>query len=214
MSKKNELHVGHSHKKVLLEEVGEVNLLIELLILLFAIAVIEIGDFKLVPILLGILGITLISQFILEGAGFEIFPLAIFSIIFVPTILLFNTLKTKRTEERPIILGLPSLGLLIVLVAVTYGVSAFVFSMEGIQWQLILIGAYGLLIKTDLRKSVASLSILINSLHLFGVSFDIFMEIALTSLSAVLLLLLILFAMKIYSVKGSMSTRDLKELRF
>ncbi|MFX1562599.1 MAG: hypothetical protein ACFFDP_04755 [Promethearchaeota archaeon] len=190
------------------------NLVIGLLILLFAIAVIEIGDFKLVPFLLGILGITLISQFILEGAGFEIVPLAIFSILFVPAILLFFTLKTKRTEERPIILGLPSLGLLIVLVAVTYGISAFVFSMEGIQWQLVLIGAYGLLIKTDLRKSVASLSIIINSLHLFGVSFDVFMEIALTSLSAVLLLILILFAMKIYSVKGSMSTRDLKELRF
>jgi len=191
-----------------------VNLLIGLLLLLFAIAVVEIGDFKLVPFLLGFLGIVLIGQFILEGAGFEIVPLAIFSVLFVPAILFYFTLKTKRTEERPIILGLPSLGLLIVLVAATYGVSAFVFSMGGIQWQLILIGAYGLLIKTDLRKSVASLSILINSLHLFGVSFDIFIEIALTSLSAVLLLMLLLFAKKIYSIKGSLSTRDLKELRF
>lgn len=189
-------------------------LLLGLLILLCAIAVIEIDDFAFVSPLLGLQGVLFTIHFILEGPGAELIPLSVFSILFVPLSLYYVTAKTRRIEERPLIPGLPSTGLLAVLVAIAYVVSLPLFGADSILLPLILIGAYGLLAKTDLRKTVASLSLLISSIHLFTASLDVLVETALMVLSAILLLVLLYFALRIFSVKGSMNTRDLKELRF
>ncbi|MFX0200876.1 MAG: hypothetical protein ACFFCW_32555 [Candidatus Hodarchaeota archaeon] len=213
MSWKNELRVKYSYKKVLFERVGEMNDLIGWLILLCAIVIIEFYDFRLVPALLGFQGVLFLFQFAHEGIGIEVLPLAIFSILFVPITLYYITVKTKIIEEKPLIPNLQSIGLLIVLIAIAYGV-LYLLNIEDIQLLLILVGVYGLLIKTDLRKSAASLSILINAAHLFMESFNVIVDFALMTLSAILILLLLYFANQIYLIKGSLSTRDLKDLRF
>ena len=190
------------------------NDLIGWLILLCAIVIIEFRDFRLVPALLGVQGILFIFQLTHEGVGVELLPLAIFSVLFVPATIYYITDKTKRSEEQPLIPYLQSIGLLIVLVAITYGVSYLLLDMDGLQIPLILVGVYGLLVKTDLRKSAISLSILINVSHLFMESFDVIVDFALMTFSAFLILLLLYFAKQTYSIKGSLSTRDLKELRY
>ncbi len=189
------------------------NDLIGWLILLCAIVIIEFHDFRVVPALLGFQGVLFLFQFAHEGIGIELLPLAIFSILFVPITLYYITVKTKIIEEKPLIPNLQSIGLLIVLIAIAYGV-LYLLNIEGIQLLLIVVGVYGLLMKTDLRKSAASLSILINAAHLFMESFNVIVDFALMTLSAILILLLLYFANHIYLIKGSLSTRDLKDLRF
>lgn len=83
-----------------------------------------------------------------------------------------------------------------------------------IQWPFLLVGVYGLLIKNDLRKSMASLTICIYSLHVFTGVFDVLIEVMITMFSAILFLVLLYIAHRIFVLKGSLSTGDLKELRF
>jgi len=187
--------------------------LLGLIILVCTIAVVEVDDFALVSPLLGLQGLLLAIHLALEGAGMEVVPLALFSVLLVPVSLYYVTSKTKRSEESPLIGGLPSTGLLAVLVAVAYVLSLPFFGADNIMVPLLLISAYGLLAKTDLRKSVATLSLLVSSIHLSS-SLDIVVEAAMLGLSALLLLSLLYFTLRIFAVKGSMTTRDLKELKF
>lgn len=183
------------------------------LILLCAIAIIEFHDFRLVPALLGLQGVFFIFQYAYEGINIELLPLTIFSILFVPATLYYLTVKTKISEEQPLLPNIQSIGLLIILMAIVYGIT-YLLNIESIQLLLILIGVYGLLMKTDLRKSAASISILLNTAHLFMENFNVIVDFALITLSAILILLLLFFAKQTYIIKGSLSTKDLKELRF
>lgn len=187
---------------------------IGLIILIIAIAIIEIGDFHFVTVLLGVLGALFTIESILEGAIWSVIPLAVFSIAFVPVALFLTTVYTKRTEEPPLLHGIPSIGLLLVCVIITYAVSFYVLGVAGIEWLLILIGVFGLVTKTDLRKSVASLSILIYSSHLLIPAFDFIIEGMLMLFSGILILVLLVLAQRLFVLKGSMSTKDLMELRF
>ena len=87
-------------------------------ILICAIAVVEVSDFGLVPAIFGLQGIFTIVFFALEGSLVELLALEIFSIIFVPSALYYVTAKTKKTEELPLIIGWPSTGVLLILVAI------------------------------------------------------------------------------------------------
>lgn len=197
------------------------NLIFALLMILFAVAVVETDDFALVPLFLMLLEAVFVTELFFEGSGLvSLLPLILVSIIIIPVMLFIVTVKTKRAEERAIIHGLQSVALLSIMVFVTYVVlgvigffQLFTLTMEGVQWLLIIIGVYGLLVKTDLRKIVACLTILTGSLHLFTSGFDIIMDIALLTFSTLLLLMLLYFAYRSYVTKGSMSTKDLTELR-
>ncbi len=190
------------------------NPILGLMILITAFAIIELDDFRIISVLLGLLGSFITIGSILDGVIIENVPLALFSIIFIPGILYYFTLKTKRTEEPPLIPRLPSSGLLVILVIVAFTISVYLLGINGIQWPLIVIGAYGLLIKTDLRKSVGSLSILTYSVHLLVPAIDIIIAGVIILVSATLFSVLLFFAYRIYLLKGSLSTKDLKDLQF
>ncbi len=197
------------------------NVIFALLIILFAVAVVETDDFALVPLFLILLEALFIAELYLEGAWIiSLLPLILMALILIPASLYFVTSRTKRAEERAILHGLQSVAFLSILVVVTYvvlGVIGFyqflVLDMVNIQWLLIIIAVYGLLVKTDIRKIVACLTILTGSLHLFTSGFDILMDIALLTFSSLLLLMLLYFAYRSYVIKGSMSTKDLTELK-
>jgi hypothetical protein len=201
--------------------VGEVNVIFALLIILFAIAVVETDDFALVPLFLMILQAVFVAELYFEGSGLEsLLPLILVTIVIVPAILYLVTAKTKRAEDQAILHGLPSVALLSILVVLTYVVLGiigfyhlFTLEMANLQWLLIIIGVYGVLVKTDLRKIVACLTILTASLHFFTAGFDLLMDIALLTFSTLLLVMLLYFAYRSYITKGSMSTKDLTELR-
>jgi hypothetical protein len=192
-----------------------------LLIILFAIAVVEADDFALVPIFLILLQAVFTAELFLEGSGLEsLLPLILVSIVIIPASLFLVTRKTKRAEERATLHGLQSAALLSILVVITYVVLGIIgfyhlltIDMANIQWLLIIIGVYGVLVKTDLRKIVACLTILTASLHFFTAGFDIIMDIALLTFSTLLLLMLLYFAYRSYLTNGSMSTKDLTTLR-
>ena len=197
------------------------NVILALLIILFAIAVVETDDFALVPIFLIILQAIFVAELYLEGSGLEsLLPLILVTIVIIPALLLLVTYKTKRAEERAILHGLPSVAILSILAIFTYVVLGiigfyhlFTLEMANIQWLLIIMGVYGLLVKTDLRKITACLTILTSSLHFFTSGFDLIMEIALLTFSTLLLIMLLYFAYRSHIIKGSMSTKDLTELR-
>ena len=190
------------------------NLILGLLILIFTIIVVELNDFKIVPILLGLHGALFAVDFILQGALIETIPFVLFSVILIPVVLFYFTTKTKTTEEQPLIRGWFSFGIQVVLVVLIYWGSFLIIFEGSLLLPLIFTGVYGLILKTDLRKTVASITILLNSTHQFIASFNLFIDILLLALSAILLVSLLYFAWQIFKIKGSMSTRDLKELRF
>ncbi|MFX1475190.1 MAG: hypothetical protein ACFFCO_06925 [Promethearchaeota archaeon] len=197
------------------------NVIFALLILLFAIAVVETDDFFLVPIFLILLQSAFITELYFEGSGLEtLLPLILVSLIIIPAMLYLVTAKTKRAEEEAILHGLTSVATLSILVIITYVILGtigffhlFTLEMANIQWLLIIIGVYGVLVKTDLRKAVACLTILTGTLHLFTSGFDLMMDIALLTFSTLLLLMLLYFAYRSYITNGSMSTKDLTTLR-
>ncbi len=190
------------------------NPIIGLLILILAVVIIEIDDFRFVTILLGVLGGAITLGAILEGAFVEVLPLAIYSILFLPMALFITTVRTKRTEEPPIIQGVPSIGLLLILVIIAYVISFYLLGVTGIEWPLVVIGIFGLIMKTDLRKSVASLSTLVYSVHLFVPGVDFIIEGMLMLTTGILILALLVLSHRFFILKGSMSTRDLMDLRF
>ncbi|GEM_PF-3354140 len=193
---------------------GDLNLIIGLIILIIAVAIIEIRDFRIVTVLLGILGAFFIIGAFLEGTFMEIIPLAIYAIVLVPIAIFITTVHTKQSEEPPLMHPVFSIGLLFVFGIITYVISFNVLGVGGIEWVLIMIGVFGLLTKTDLRKSVASLSILICSIHLLIPGFDIMIEAMLMFFSSILILVLLVFAQRVFVLKGTMSTKDLKDLRY
>jgi hypothetical protein len=194
--------------------VGEVNPIVGLLLLILAVIIIEVDDFRFGTILLGFLGGVITIGAVLEGAFVEVLPLAIYSIVFLPLALAIITTRTKRTEEPPLIHGVPSIGLLLMLVIITYVISFSFLGGTGIEWPLVVIGLFGLIVKTDLRKSVASLSILVYSVHLFVPGVDFIIEGMLMLTTGILVLALLVLGHRYFSMKGSMSTRDLTDLRF
>jgi hypothetical protein len=214
MSEEIKLPVEYAYPEVLFPEVGEVNPIIGLIILVVAIAIIEIGDFRIVTVLLGILGALITIEAILEGVFFGVIPLVIYSIVLLPIALFITTAYTKPTEEPPLIHGVPSIGLLLVLVIIVYVISTYLLGIGGIEWALIFIGVFGLLTKTDLRKSVASISILIYSVHLLVPGFDVVIEAMLMFFSSILILILLVLAQRFFVLKGTMSTKDLRDLRY
>jgi hypothetical protein len=194
--------------------VGEVNPIIGLLILILAVVIIEIDDFRFVTVLLGVLGGVVTIGAVLEGAFVEVLPLAIYSIVFLPIALFITTIRTKRTEEPPLIQGVPSIGLLLMIVIIAYVISVYLLGVAGIEWALVVIGVFGLLVKTDLRKSAASLSILIYAAHLIVPGVDFIIEGMLMLTTGILILALFVLSYRFFIIKGSMSTRDLMDLRF
>ena len=190
------------------------NPIIGLLILILAVVIIEVDDFRFVTVLLGVLGGVVTIGAVLEGAFIEVLPLAIYSIVFLPMALFITTTRTKRTEEPPLIQGVPSIGLLLMLIIIAYVTSVYLLGVAGIEWTLVVIGVFGLIVKTDLRKSVASLSILIYAAHLFVPGVDFLIEGMLMLTTGILILALLVLSHRFFLIKGSMSTRDLKDLRF
>jgi hypothetical protein len=190
------------------------NPIIGLLVLILALAIIEIDDFRFITVLLGVLGGLLTLGAILDGAFIEVIPLTVYSIALLPMALFITTVYTKQTEEPPLLQGLPSIGVLVVLLIISYVISVYILGVVGIVWPLNLIGIFGLVIKTDLRKSVASLSILIYSVHLLTPGFDIVIEGMLMLFAGILMLVLLVLAHRFFVMKGTMSTRELIELRY
>lgn len=192
---------------------GDVNLIIGLLILIIAAAIIEINEFRLVSVLLGILGGLLTVGAFLDGAFIEILPLAVYSIVLLPMALFITTVYTKYTEEPPLLQVIPSIGVLVILIIISYVTSVYVLAASGIARPLILIGIFGLVVKTDLRKTAVSLSILVYSAHLLTPGFDIVIEAVLMLITGILVLVLLILGYRFFMLKGSMSTRELMELR-
>ncbi|MFX1404885.1 MAG: hypothetical protein ACFE9D_10530 [Promethearchaeota archaeon] len=189
------------------------NLIIGLLILIIAAAIIEINEFRLVSVLLGILGGLLTFGAFLDGAFIEILPLAVYSIVLLPMALFITTVYTKYTEEPPLLQVIPSIGILVILIIISYVTSVYVLAASGIARPLILIGIFGLVVKTDLRKTAVSLSILVYSAHLLTPGFDIVIEAVLMLITGILVLVLLILGYRFFMLKGSMSTRELMELR-
>jgi hypothetical protein len=194
--------------------VGDLNPIIGLFILIIAVAIIEIDDFRFITVLLGVLGGLFTVGAFLDGAFIEILPLAVYSIVLLPMALFIITTYTKHTEEPPLLQGVPSSGVLVVLLIVSYVVSVYIIGVAGIEWPLILIGIFGLVVKTDLRKTVVSLSILVYSVHLLTPGFDIVIEGILMLTAGILVLVILILAYRYFLLKGSMSTRELMELRY
>ncbi len=208
------LPVEYSSSKILLTEVGGINPILSVIILILAVVIIEAWDFRIVSVLLGILGALLTLESILEGMIIQIIPLAIFSIIFIPVVLYFLTARTKNTEELPFISRWLSIALLIILVTISYAISFFILGSTGIEWSLISVGIFGLLSKTDLRKTVTSLAILTYSIHLLIPAFDVLIDGMLMLFSGILVLVLLILGQRIFLLKESMSTRDLRDLKY
>ncbi|MFX1243775.1 MAG: hypothetical protein ACFE8F_02370 [Promethearchaeota archaeon] len=190
------------------------NPVIGVIIIILVMAIIEIWDFRAVPVLLAILGTILTTESLLEGIVLDIVPFTIFFIGFMPVSLYFTTIRTKIIEEPSLLTRVPSMVLLITLVIIAFVISFFILGVTSIQWPVILIGLYGLLSKTDLRKTTVSVSILTYSVHLLVPAFDILIEGLLLVFSGGLILVLLLFAQRIFSLKGSLSTKDLRELQY
>ncbi|MFX0168678.1 MAG: hypothetical protein ACFE89_04880 [Candidatus Hodarchaeota archaeon] len=190
------------------------NPVIGVIIIILVMAIIEIWDFRAVPVLLAILGTILTTESLLEGIVLDIVPFTIFFIGFMPVSLYFTTIRTKIIEEPSLLTRVPSMVLLITLVIIAFVISFFILGVTSIQWPVILIGLYGLLSKTDLRKTTVSVSILTYSVHLLVPAFDIVIEGLLLVFSGGLILVLLLFAQRIFSLKGSLSTKDLRELQY
>lgn len=208
------LSVGYPSTKVLFAEVGGINPIFGVIILILAVVIIEAWDFRIASVLLGILGVLLTLESILEGTILQVIPLAIFSIIFIPVALYFLTTRTQNTEELPFISRWLSIALLIILVIVSYVISFFILGSTGIEWPLIIVGIYGLLSKTDLRKTVASLAILTYSIHLLMPAFDVMIDGMLMLFFGILVLVLLILARRLFFLKESMSTRELRDLRY
>ncbi|MFW9985296.1 MAG: hypothetical protein ACFFDJ_01890 [Candidatus Odinarchaeota archaeon] len=208
------LPVEYSSSKILLTEVGGINPILSVIILILAVVIIEAWDFRIVSVLLGILGVLLTLESILEGMIIQIIPLAIFSIIFIPVVLYFLTARTKNAEELPFISRWLSIALLIILVTISYAISFFILGSTGIEWSLISVGIFGLLSKTDLRKTVTSLAILTYSIHLLIPAFDVLIDGMLMLFSGILVLVLLILGQRIFLLKESMSTRDLRDLKY
>lgn len=193
---------------------GGINPTLSVIILILAIMTIEAWDFRIVSVLLGILGVLLTLESILEGMIIQIIPLAIFSIIFIPVALYFLTVRTKNTEELPFISRWLSIALLIILVIISYAISFFILGITGIGWSLISVGIFGLLSKTDLRKTVTSLAILTYSIHLLIPAFDVLIDGMLMLFSGILVMVLLILSKRLFLMKESMSTRDLRDLKY
>ncbi|TRO54277.1 hypothetical protein E2P64_09330 [Candidatus Bathyarchaeota archaeon] len=189
------------------------NTIIGLVILIIAVAIIEIDDFRFITVLLGILGGLFTVGALLDGVYIEILPLAVYSIVLLPLALFIITVYTKPTEEPPLLQGILSSVVLVVLIIISYVVSLFVLGVAGIEWSLILIGIFGLVVKTDIRKTVASLSLLVYSVHLLTPGFDIVIEGVLMLTAGILVLVLLILGYRYFVLRGSMSTRELMELK-
>ena len=189
------------------------NLILGILILAFAVVSIEAWDFRLVPILLAILGGLLTVESFLGGGILYAYPLALFSLLFIPIAEGVTTTRTKFAEEPGLISRWFSIVILVVLVISSYAISFFLQGVADIQWSLILVGVYGLLSKTDLRKVVASLAILTYAVHLLVPAFDIVIEEIILLFSGGLIVVLLFFAIRFFELNKSLSTRDLRKLR-
>jgi len=193
--------------------VGVVNTIIGLVILIIAVAIIEINDFRFITVLLGILGGLFTVGALLDGVYIEILPLAVYSIVLLPLALFIITVYTKPTEEPPLLQGISSSVVLVVLIIISYVVSVYVLGVSGIEWSLILIGIFGLVVKTDIRKTAVSLSLLVYSVHLLTPGFDIIIEGVLMLTAGILVLVLLILGYRYFVLRKSMSTRELMELR-
>ena len=192
---------------------GVVNTIIGLVILIIAVAIIEINDFRFITVLLGILGGLFTVGALLDGVYIEILPLAVYSIVLLPLALFIITVYTKPTEEPPLLQGISSSVVLVVLIIISYVVSVYVLGVSGIEWSLILIGIFGLVVKTDIRKTAVSLSLLVYSVHLLTPGFDIIIEGVLMLTAGILVLVLLILGYRYFVLRKSMSTRELMELR-
>jgi len=190
-----------------------VNTIIGLVILIIAVAIIEINDFRFITVLLGILGGLFTVGALLDGVYIEILPLAVYSIVLLPLALFIITVYTKPTEEPPLLQGISSSVVLVVLIIISYVVSVYVLGVSGIEWSLILIGIFGLVVKTDIRKTAVSLSLLVYSVHLLTPGFDIIIEGVLMLTAGILVLVLLILGYRYFVLRKSMSTRELMELR-
>jgi len=184
---------------------------LDILLLLLIIAIIELSDLTLVSLILSIQGLLFLYKFEMLEAG--AFPLFVFSAIFSPILIYYLTKRTKKDEEKPLISGFLSISLLLILVVAGYVLSN-IFNLSNLILPLAFAGVYGLIAKTDLRKTAASLSILACVAHLFTASLGFEIDLVLILLFSILLLILLYMADKLFATKGSLSTRDLKELRF
>ena len=189
------------------------NTIIGLVILIIAVAIIEINDFRFITVLLGILGGLFTVGALLDGVYIEILPLAVYSIVLLPLALFIITVYTKPTEEPPLLQGISSSVVLVVLIIISYVVSVYVLGVSGIEWSLILIGIFGLVVKTDIRKTAVSLSLLVYSVHLLTPGFDIIIEGVLMLTAGILVLVLLILGYRYFVLRKSMSTRELMELR-
>jgi len=190
-----------------------VNPILGVFIIAIAMVAIEAWDLRGVALLLGILGGLLTVESIFIGAVLNAIPLTLFAVFFIPVSVYFVTTRSKFVEEPALISRGLSIILLIVLVVASYAISLFLLGVADIQWSLILVGVYGLLSKTDLRKIVASVAILTYAVHLLIPAFDVIIEGVLLVFSGGLILVLLFFAVRIFTLNESVSTRDLRKLK-
>ena len=184
---------------------------LDILLLLLIIAIIELSDLTLVSLILSVQGLLFLYEFGMLKV--ETLPLFVFSVVISPFLIYYLTKRTKKDEEEPLISGFLSVSLLLILVVAGYVLSN-IFNLSNLSLPLAFAGVYGLIAKTDLRKTAASLSILACVAHLFTTSLGFEIDLVLIFLFSILLLILLYMADKLFAAKRSLSTRDLKELRF
>lgn len=188
--------------------------IINIIIIILAMIIIEVRRLLLLPLLIVAQGFLFTCSIILEGFSEHVFPIILFSIIFSPLIVNYIVRRIHLSESNPLLPSITSIALLILLVFLCIFTQFSLFGIIDLNFIVIIIGVYGIIVKTDLRKVTACLSMIFMASHVFLEYLPLELSIILTFSSILFLFFFVFFALKFYLASGKISTRDLKELRF
>ena len=185
---------------------------LDVALILLTVVAIEVDNLLIASLVLGINGVLFILRFCPHIP--EFIPTALLLVIFVPVAVYCLSIRTKKYEEKAILSGSVSVFTLLFLVALGYAISISVFRYYDLRIPLMIAGTYGVLAKTDLRKVAISLSILSSTIHIFAEPLGFEISLALVSLPIMLIGMILYMANKLFLQENSLSTRDLRRLRW
>ncbi|MEM1549970.1 MAG: hypothetical protein QXO74_04170 [Candidatus Methanomethylicia archaeon] len=191
-----------------------IEIIINIIMVILATIMIEVRKLLLLPILLAAQGLLFTCSILLEGFSEHVFPIIFFSIFFSPFMVNYIIRRIHLSESNPLLPHIISIALLLLLVFLCISIQFLIFGIVDLNLIIIIIGVYGIIVKTDLRKIIACLSMIFMISHVFLEYLPLELSIILTFLSIFFLSFFIFFTLKFYLVSGKISTRDLKELRF
>lgn len=188
--------------------------ILNIIVLLSALVILEIKDIRLIPILLFIQGVSFTLLIVLGGLGIHIFPFIFLSILLSPAIVYYVIGRVDLSESKPLISFKPSILLSLLLVISSAYIQLLISRSLDFNVIIVVIGVYGVIVKTDLRRIASCLSMILTSLHMFIEHFPLELNIIFTFSSSTFLILFAYFTLKFYLISGKISTRELRGLRF